>query len=310
MTKSISVVIPIFKSKRIIDDLCDRMSQTLSNISSTWEVILVDDASNDGTFERMLELHKRDSRFKVIRFSKNMGQHHATLYGLKHAQGDYVFTIDDDLQNAPEEMPNFISKIDQGYDLVIGSIVGGKKHNWIRNLASRTVQIMVSIILSKPKNIQLSSYRCMTRRVVNGVCKFKGNHVYIPALLLAATPTDRMCNVPVQHFERKYGKSTYTPRKLFQLFSYLVINHSRIPLRIVTVWGLLISGLSIGYATIVIMKYFIYDTYMIGWPSIIVLILFLSGNILFFLGILGEYIGRLVDENSHASQFPVFEEHI
>lgn len=310
MNKTVSIVIPVFRSGALLEELYLRLHAVLSSLTSQWEIILVDDASNDGTFNRMLELRSRDKRVKLIRFARNMGQHQATLCGLQHATGDYVLTLDDDIQNPPEEIPRFIAKIDEGYDLVIGRIVGSKKHHWLRNLASLAIQILVAHILGKPKDLALSSYRGMTRRVVNGMASFKGTHVYIPALMLCSVPPERVCNISVQHNPRPIGKSTYTLRKLLKLSSYLLINHSRLPLRFVTTWGFVVSLASLGFALVIVIKVLVYGSQFTGWPSLAVLVSFLSGNILLCIGILGEYIGRLVDENTKSSQFPIFEEHM
>lgn len=310
MKKLISVVIPVFRSGTILDELYQRLETVLSSLTDHWEIILVDDASNDGTFDRMSELHNRDNRVKLVRFARNMGQHHATLCGLRRAGGDYVLTLDDDLQNPPEEIPHFLAKIEEGYDLVIGRITGGKRHSWWRNIASAAMQSLVSRILGKPRGLALSSFRCMTRRTLGGITSFTGMHIYIPALMLSSTPPERICNIPVAHHPRLAGSSNYTLRKLFKLVSYLLVNYSRLPLRLVTAWGFFLSFASIGFALFIVIKALVYGTHYTGWPSLAVLILFLSGNILLCMGILGEYIGRLVDENSRASQFPIFEEHM
>lgn len=306
--RSISVVIPVFRSAPILAELYQRLAAVLSPLASDWEIIFVDDASGDGTFERLVELRERDPRVKLVRFARNAGQHHATLCGLQRAAGELVFTMDDDLQNPPEEIPAFIARIDQGYDLVIGKITGGKRHSPLRNLASSAVQALVSLILNKPRELSLSSFRCMTRRTLSGMTSFTGKHVYIPALMLGSTPADRICNVPVSHHARFRGESNYTLRKLFKLFSYLLINHSYLPLRLVSVWGFALSVASIGYAFFIVVKALLFGVKVAGWPSLAVLVSFLSGNVLFGMGILGEYIGRLVDDSSHAAQFPVFEE--
>ncbi len=238
-----------------------------------------------------------------------MGQHQATLYGLLRSRGDYVLTLDDDLQNPPEEIPRFIARIDEGYDLVIGKIEGGKRHSGFRNFASRSVQALIGKILGKPRSLALSSYRCMTRRAADSMASFTGAHVYLPALMLGSIPLDRICNVAVPHHPRLEGASQYTLRKLLKLVSYLLINHSSLPLRIVTVWGMVLSVVSLLYAGYVAADVLFFSGSAVkGWPALAVMLSFLSGNILMCMGILGEYIGRLVSENSRAGQSPVFEE--
>lgn len=307
---SISVVVPVYRSGPILPALHERLSAVLSALTGAWEVILVDDASNDGTFDRMLEIHRRDPRVKAIRFARNMGQHYATLHGLRRCTGDYVLTLDDDLQNPPEEIPRFLARIDDGYDLVIGRIEGGKQHSFARNLASGAVQRLIARILGKPRSLALSSYRCMSRRAARGISSYSGAQAYLPALMLGAVPPDRICNIDVPHHPRMDGRSQYTLRKLLKLSSYLVVNHSSIPLRFVTAWGTFLSLASLAYAAYVVVDVLLTGSAVTGWPTLAVLVSFMSGNVLMCMGILGEYIGRLVSESARSGQSPVFEEHL
>lgn len=307
---SISVVVPVYRSGPILPALHERLSAVLSALTGAWEVILVDDASDDGTFDRMLEIHRRDPRVKAIRFARNMGQHYATLHGLRRCTGDYVLTLDDDLQNPPEEIPRFLARIDDGYDLVIGRIEGGKQHSFARNLASGAVQRLIARILGKPRSLALSSYRCMSRRAARGISSYSGAQAYLPALMLGAVPPDRICNIDVPHHPRMDGRSQYTLRKLLKLSSYLVVNHSSIPLRFVTAWGTFLSLASLAYAAYVVVDVLLTGSAVTGWPTLAVLVSFMSGNVLMCMGILGEYIGRLVSESARSGQSPVFEEHL
>lgn len=309
MIKSISVVVPVYRSREQLSALHERVSTVLDRSEYSWEMILVDDASEDGTFDVMLELHRRDSRVRLVRFARNMGQQHATLCGLTKARGDCVITLDDDLQNPPEEIPRFVERLEQGYDLVIGRIEGEKKHHAYRNLGSRLVQSLASHIVGKPKDISLSSYRALSRRAVDMMAAYAGAHVYLPALMFMAVPANRITNIPVAHHDRYAGRSTYTPRKLLKLASYLLINYSNLPLRLATLWGFLVSAASLAYAAWVAASALLYGSPVTGWPTVVVLVSFLSGNIMLCLGVLGEYIGRLVQENARLAQFPVFEEH-
>lgn len=310
MNQSISVVVPVFRSGPMLVPLCERLSAVLSALTEDWEIILVDDASNDGTFEYMLKLHRADRRVKAVRFARNLGQHQATLYGLQLSEGDYVVTLDDDLQNPPEEIPRFVARIDDGYDLVIGKIEGGKRHSLLRNLASSMVQRLIGKILGKPRALALSSFRCMSRRAARAMASYSGAHAYLPALMLGAVPVDRICNIPVAHHPRLEGQSQYTLRKLLKLSSYLLVNHSSLPLRFVTAWGTLLSVASLVYAAFVVVDVLLNGSAVTGWPTLAVLVSFMSGNILMCMGILGEYIGRIVSENARTGQSPVFEEHL
>ena len=304
----ISVVVPVYRSGEQLRTLYDRLRAVLDATGQAWEVVLVDDASGDNTFAVMRELHARDPRVRLVRFARNSGQQNATLCGMTRARGDCVITLDDDLQNPPEEIPRFLARLDEGYDLVIGRIEGEKQHRLFRNLGSVLVQRLASRIVGKPRHISLSSYRAISRRAVDIMVSYAGTHVYLPALMFNAVPVDRIANLPVPHHARAAGRSTYTTRKLLKLASYLLINHSSLPLRLATLWGFVVSAASVAYAAWVAVRVLLHGSPITGWPTLVVLVSFLCGNIMLCLGVVGEYIGRLVQENARLAQFPVFEE--
>lgn len=308
--KSISVVVPVFRSSEILKQFYERTSVVLSQLTNEWEIIFVDDCSADNTYAVMQSLRALDDRVKIISFSKNMGQQHSTLCGIKKSKYEIIFTIDDDLQCPPESIPDFLNKIEEGFELVIGKILSNKKHSSWRNLGSSIHKFLVSQILKKPKHIELSSYRCMTRKVAELLSSFEGAHVYLPSFLFTYVPVSKIANIPFSHHERYEGKSNYTIIKLFKLFSYLIFNHSQIPLRVMTIWGMFLSFASLCFAGFIFIQAFTHNIKATGWSSLAVLISFLSGNILLCLGILGEYIGRVVSENRYTKQFPIFEEEI
>lgn len=301
------MVVPVFRSGQTLAALYQRLQPILDGLARQWEIILVDDGSNDGTFEHMLRLHHIDKRVKLIRFARNMGQHHATLCGIKRSSGDVVVTLDDDMQNPPEEIPKLVSGLDAGYDLVIGRIGNDKKHSLWRNLASSFVQRLVCVVLKKPRTLALSSYRLMTRKAADSISQYQGVHTYLPALMLGSVPHDRIANVDVEHMPRAHGRSSYSLRKLLKLASYLLINYSSIPLRFATALGLLTSMASLAFAATVIIDVLLHGSAVKGWASLITITTLLSGCILTCIGIVGEYIGRLLQEASAPEQFPVFE---
>lgn len=309
MNKTISVVIPVFRSGQTLAQVYQRLQQVLDKLAEQWEIILVDDASDDDTYEHMLGLHHLDARVKLIRFARNMGQHHAILCGIKRAKGDIVVTLDDDLQNPPEEIPKFIAKLDEDWDMVIGRIAAAKKHSPWRNLGSRIVQRLVGVVLKKPKGLSLSSYRVMTRKAADSISRYKGVQTYLPALILGSVPHDRITNVDVEHMPRAHGSSNYSLRKLLKLTSYLLINHSSIPLRFATALGLITSVLSVAFAAVVVIDVLLHGSTVKGWASLITIVTLLGGCILTCIGIVGEYIGRLLQEISAPEQFPVFDSH-
>lgn len=300
---ALSVVIPVYRSKMILPNLQERLTPALDGLAKDWEVILVDDGSNDGTWETMMDLRGTDRRYKLIQLVRNHGQQHALLCGLQHSSGDVVVTMDDDLQNPPEEIGKLIAKLGGEIDIVIGRINQDKKHTAFRNFGSRLVQRLVASILHKPRDLALSSFRAMTRLATDSICSYRGAHPYFPALMFNAVPASRITNAEVRHDRRAEGTSTYTLRKLVKLASFLLINHSTMPLRFVTLWGIVLSFGALAYAGYVLTGALFYDSPATGWPSLAIMVSFFSGNILMALGIIGEYVGRLLEEVSRPVQF-------
>lgn len=300
---ALSVIIPVYRSQQILPHLEQRLTAVLESVGVDWEVILVDDASGDGTWETMRELRAKDPRYKLIQLVRNHGQQHALLCGLQHATGDRVITMDDDLQNPPEEIPSLLAKLDEGFDIAIGRISEHKKHHRMRNLGSRMIQLLVARILHKPRELALSSFRALSRNAVTAIGAYRGAHPYFPALMFNAVPVSSIANVDVRHDARAHGKSTYTLRKLVKLASFLLINHSTLPLRFVTLWGILLSIGALVYAVYIFIQAVFHDSSPSGWPSLAIMVSFFSGNILMALGIIGEYVGRMLEETSRPAQF-------
>jgi glycosyltransferase involved in cell wall biosynthesis len=302
----VSVVIPVYVSEHGLRPLYERLKATLEGLRCEWETIMVDDGSHDGSFRMMQELRAADPRVKIIQLAYNHGQQRATLCGLCHANGDRVITLDDDLQNPPEEIPKFLAALEQGYDVVIGRIKGAKRHSLLRNLGSAIKQYLNERILGKPRDIYLSSYRAFSRKAVDAMIVYRGSYPYIPALIFRTMHPSAIVNVEVRHEPRRHGRSRYSWLGLLRLTSYLLINHSAIPLRLMAVWGFFLSFVSVLFAVLVAVRSLFYDHSVVGWPSLAVLVSFLSGNILLGLGIAGEYIGRILRELSSTQQFAIF----
>lgn len=305
----ISVVVPVYRSARLLPALAQRLSAALEAEGRPWEIVLVDDASPDESYSVLQQLRSRDSRLRIVQLARNQGQQHATLCGLNYALGAEVLTIDDDLQNPPEEIGLLLAKLREGHEAVIGRIVN-KRHGWWRNAGSRAHQYLAEKIIGKPSSLYLSSFRALSRAAVDRIVRYKGAHPHISALLLKSVPPSAIANVDVSHAPRAVGGSTYSVRKLLKTASFLLINHSYIPLRFMIGWGFALSVLSLLFAGYVVVRVLFFGQSVPGWPSLSVLVSFLSGNILMALGIVGEYLGRLVEEYSVSEQFAVHREEV
>ncbi|MGA7986600.1 MAG: glycosyltransferase family 2 protein [Burkholderiales bacterium] len=305
----LSVVVPVYRSAPLLPSLVERLSAALEKEGRSWEIVLVDDSSPDQSYEVLRQLRAREPRLRIVQFARNQGQQHATLCGLNYARGAEVVTIDDDLQSAPEEIPILLAKLREGYLAVLGRI-GNKRHGWWRNAGSRVHQYLAEKIIAKPPGLYLSSFRALSRAAVDRLVRYKGAHPHISALLLKSVPASAIANADVSHAPRSVGGSTYTLRKLVKFASFLLINHSYIPLRFMTAWGFALSLLSLLFAAWVVARALFFGHAPSGWPSLSVLVAFLSGNILMALGIVGEYLGRLVEEDTVTEQFAIHREEV
>jgi len=223
MYSSISVVVPVYNSESSIVELYIRLEKVLTGIAYKHEIIMVDDGSVDGSFAEMKRLCTNGNSLIVICLERNYGQQNATMCGLRHASGDYIITIDDDLQYPPEEIPKLLDCIDKGYDVVYG-IPGARKQYGARNIGTVMTDLFFTFICSKPWDIRVGSFRAMRRQVVSKIIREECSFTYITAITLKHTKN--LGNVPVAHQVRKYGSSNYSLRKLSGLYCRLIVNYS------------------------------------------------------------------------------------
>jgi glycosyltransferase involved in cell wall biosynthesis len=301
----VSVVVPVYKSASSLPLLHDRLNAVLTPLPCAWEIVFVNDASPDICDTVLDSLRLSHPHLTVITLAANCGQHRAIFHGICQARYPVIITLDDDLQTPPEEIPKFLTKLSQGYEVVIGRPPLKAQAPW-RNFGSRLHQSLVAHILEKPKDLSLSSYRGLGPKAVAAIRRHTGVAVYLPALLLRAAPRNQITNIDIEHHSRTHGSSSYSLGKLFSLASRLLIDHSVIPLRFTVAWGLLLSLLSIGFAAYLCLRYALGQHTIPGWTSLMVAVSFLFGNLFIAIGILGEYIGRLVREVSSAQGYEVF----
>ena len=209
-----SVVVPVYNSEHTLQELYTRLEKVFrETIKEEFELILVDDGSKDRSFEVMKELREKDSRVKIIQMARNFGQHPALLCGFAHAKGEFIVTMDDDLQHQPEELPKMINVMNERDDVdVIIASYEGRKHNLIRKLGTKLSVWATSKMLGKDPNLQITSYRLIRRFLVEAMLK---TNTYLPQIgNLLVLSSNRIINVPVQHAARAYGKSGYSFRRL------------------------------------------------------------------------------------------------
>lgn len=225
-----SVVVPVYNSEHTLQELYHRIKETFENaIQQDFELILIDDSSKDKSWEVMELLHEKDKRVKIIELARNCGQHNAILCGFTFVSGDYIITMDDDLQHPPEEIVKLVKHMEnrQSIDVVIGNYES-KKHSWYRNIGSKAANLLMSFTENKRMNLQLTSFRLMKRDIVNAMLEIHISTPRIGYLLLLVT--NRIENVTVHHDERKVGRSQYTLKRLIHDFTNNIFTNTVFPL--------------------------------------------------------------------------------
>ena len=225
INKKISVIIPVYNSRKSLGELHSRIIKVLKKICSSYEIIMVDDGSKDGSFPRMKDIRLKDTNVKIIKLIKNFGQHNAVICGFNYIKGDYIIIIDDDLQNPPEEIPKLLDEIAKGYDVVMG-IPEKREHNFFRNIGSITIMKLCNSILGYPKDIRQSNFRIIRKKVIDNIIKIKSSYPFLPAYIAQVVPASKITNVMIKHDKRKYGSSNYSIRLLLKLSFNQLINYS------------------------------------------------------------------------------------
>lgn len=254
-----------------------------------FEIIFVDDASQDDSWEVLSKLKAQTpEQITAIRLSRNYGQHNATLCGMSFAKGDYVITIDDDLQIPPDEIPRLISRqAETQADLVYG-VFGKKNHSAIRNLGSTSVKKSAKIL--HHSSGEGSSFRLMTGDLAQKILHHSQNFIFLDEVL--QWYTDSIAFIEVRHLPRKYKQSGYSFRKLINLMGNIVLYYTTVPLKLLVVVGFILSLVSLAFGSYFIFKKLFYDV-PLGYTSLIVTVLFSTSILLFGLGVIGEYLRRI-----------------
>ena len=285
----VSIVIPAYRSRDSLPILIERIETVLSGIGRRFEVVVVDDCSPDDTWEVLKRLKEGHASLRIVRLMRNSGQHNAILCGFSLARGDVIVTMDDDLQNAPEDIPKLVAAVDDGFDLAVGAYAE-KKHSKSRNLGGSMVDATQRRIFGLPPTFQLTSFRAIDRPVVENVVAMGGVFPYVTSMLLSHT--SRYTNVPVSHEERRFGTSNYNLKRSALLAFNLLLNYSTYPLYLVVALCLLALGCSAVLSTWVAWKSLI-GTSVPGWASTITAISFFNGLILLALVVHSLYLSRL-----------------
>ena len=287
----LSVVIPVYRAAASLEELVERLSTTVSRMGCTVEIVLVDDCSPDNSWQVLSSLKGRHSKLlKIARLQRNSGQHNAILCGFSLAEGDIVVTMDDDLQNPPEEIPKLIAMIEEGYDLVIGAY-GAKQHSAARNVSGGMVDRVIRRMFELPRDFQLTSFRAARRHVILSVRQMSGVFPYVTTMLFSHA--SRYGNTPVRHDPRKHGTSNYNVRRSVRLAANLAFSYSTLPVLFVGFLCLGAFAFSLAFGSWVLVRAVIVGSSVHGWASTIVALSFFNALTLLCLFIFALYLSRM-----------------
>ena len=285
----LSVVIPVYNSERTIGPLVERLQACL--IGRAFEIVLVNDGSQDQSERVCQQIADAYATVQFIALRRNFGEFNAVLCGLNYARGQYVVIIDDDFQNPPEAILTLLETAETGRFDVVYSRYATKQHHWFRNWGSWLVNALTTYSLNKPRTLYLSSFKLIRREVVDEITQYTGPYPYIDGLIFRVTRN--VGSVEVPHNARTEGRSNYTPRKLIALFLNVFIGYSLWPIRVFTVLGagLFAAGLLVG---LVLLTGVLVGAFAVpGWGLVLWGIGTGLGLQLLFMGVLGEYLGKL-----------------
>lgn len=299
-----SVVSPVYACEACLDELCDRLFATLDGMHTDYEVILVCDASPDGSWQRIRDIAAAHEQVVGLRLARNVGQHCAISAGLEHARGEWVVVMDCDLQDVPEEIPALYAKAREGYELVFAQRIE-RRDSWLKRLASRTFYRLLGYLTGTQYDSSTANFGIFSARAIAAVNALPERGRFFP--LMVRWAGYRTTVLPVAHAQRAAGESSYTFRKLVRLATEIVLSYSDKPLRLVAKTGVVFSFLSFALVGWSVYRFLHGDTAVAGYTSIIASIWLLGGITIFCIGVVGLYVGRLFNDIKHRPYYAIGE---
>jgi glycosyltransferase involved in cell wall biosynthesis len=290
MTQSLSIVIPVFRSRATLPKLHAQLAEALQQLGAPFEIVLVEDCGGDGSWEVIKQLAARDARVRGIKLSRNYGQHNAVLCGIRAARYDVVVTMDDDLQHPPDQIGLLLDRLGDGCDVVYG-VAQSEQHGLLRNLASKFTKLSLQSAIGAENARDVSAFRAFRTKLRDAFKDFQNPFVSIDVLLSWATGA--FGAVRVRHEPRREGTSNYTIGKLITHAFNLMTGFSTAPLRFVSIVGFLFTLFGLAVLARVLIAYLLYGSVVQGFVFLATIITTFSGVQLFTLGIFGEYLARI-----------------
>jgi len=289
----ITIVVPAYNEEGNLGQLMERLLPVMRGMGKPFEMVFTDDGSRDRTLAILKEMTKGIPELRVIEFNGNFGQHMAILAAFERSEGEIVITLDADLQNPPEEIPKLVAEVEKGHD-VVGTIRMKRQDTLFRKAASR----VVNITTNKMTGMKMSDYGCMLRAyhrsVIDNINHCQETTTFIPALAqtFAANPTE----IEVGHAERSEGESKYSLYRLIRLNFDLMTGFSVVPLQLFALMGILTSLASAGFGIFLLVRRFVIGAEVEGVFTLFAILFFFIGIVIFGIGLVGEYVGRIYQE--------------
>jgi len=300
----ISIIIPVFNSENTIETLVNNITKVLEDYYQ-FEVLLINDSSEDDSEKKCKQLVEKYLNVSLFSLSKNVGEHNAIMAGLNKCSGDYAVIMSDDLQHSTSallELVKYGIKEKDNFDVVY-TYYNKKQYGFFKNIGSKFNDIVASFLLTKPKHLYLSSFKFINRFLITEITKYQSPFVYIDGLILGTT--NKIGRIKVEHNQRIHGKSGYTLIKMLQLWSNMSTSFSIFPLRLSLLMGSILSFIGFILAIIFLVERLIDDTFPSGLASIFVAVTIFSGAILISVGLVGEYVGRVLISLNKKPQFVI-----
>jgi len=296
----ISIVSPVYRAKKIIPLLVKRIENSVSKITSDYEIILVEDGCPDNSWQIIENVARNNSKIKGIKLSRNFGQHPAIMAGLSEAKGEWIVVMDCDLQDQPEEIEKLYNKAVEGFDIVLAKRKN-RKDGFFKKMTSKLFSITYSYLTETKFDGTIANFGIYNKKVIIEVLKMND---YIKSFPLFVNWVGyNSTSVEVEHAERLESKSSYTFSKLLSLAFNTIISFSNKPLKIFVKFGMIMSAISFIVGLITIYKYYNGEISVLGYSSLMVSIWFLSGIIITITGIVGIYIGKIFDQSKGRNSF-------
>lgn len=300
----VSIVVPVYRSAGCLPELARRIHRDLGAAFDRYELVLVNDCSPDDSWQVVQQLCGQYDFVTGVNLRANVGQDNAIMAGLHHCRGEVVVIMDDDLQHNPADVPRLVEEIHKGRDVVYARFEH-KEHALWKNLGSRFADRVAVRLLNKPDDIYMSPYKAIRREVVQEILRYRGPFSYVDGIIF--TITSNMTQIPATHGARFEGSSNYNLVRSIGVWLKLVTGFSVTPLRVASVTGMVIAGLSFLMGAYFMFETLVYGRPIEGWPSLIVTVSFLGGIQLIGIGAVGEYIGRMYLTINRRPQFSVKE---